>query len=64
MSTSFARRVRLVLHRVDPDLAASADDPLGRAGLTCNRAIDRARHRRDRRLRTCPICLHSVRNGI
>jgi hypothetical protein len=42
MSKSYARLVRPVLHRVDPDLPASPDDPLRRAWLACERALDHA----------------------
>jgi len=42
MTKSFSRLVRPVLHRVDPQLPANADDPLRRAWLTCEREIDRA----------------------
>ena len=42
MTKSFSRLVRPVLHRVDPDLPANADDPLRRAWLNCDREIDQA----------------------
>lgn len=42
MTKSYARLVRPVLHRVDPALPANADDPVRRAWLACERALDHA----------------------
>jgi hypothetical protein len=42
MAKSFARLVRPLIHRLDPELPAAADDPLRRAWLACDRALDRA----------------------
>jgi len=42
MSKTFTRIVRPVLHRVDPQLPADAQDPLRHAWLACERAIDTA----------------------
>jgi hypothetical protein len=42
MSKTLSRIVRPVLHRVDPALPANSNDPLRRAWLTCERAIDQA----------------------
>jgi hypothetical protein len=42
MTKSFARIVRPVLHRIDPDLPVDSNDDLRRAWLACDRALDSA----------------------